>query len=598
MKEDDLVKNKQEIVSDGEYKENPESIAEKPDGLIAEEVGIEIGKDVDQFEAGALAEIGLANDSIGLDESDVAMIKSELGVDKQIAIIISEAEGLKNTTQAEIKEIIGGADNPAEHSLENTNQGEQIKELRARLDYLKSKLEMSDVDFETSSHDYELLRDERAELATNEAEYIFDKNSEPQDADTIKQEIANIESLLNSDSVMNQIGQQIDQHYLIDQDLSPEQQELLKQTVEQTILRNYVFIVHTINEDDELRHNDNSNVSSKATFEDDLDILLSLEPSISASTVAPGADENGMVSGLWSHTGGVIVGSGQIKEAHYCDVGTVSHGIKSRKSHRRNYKVSTDEIDEYAVTRRSALKEKVSTGEKKVGLGGYNEYVIDNPKIFGYYLHAEQDSDGEFWPYNLGIKKQEKSDCEERKMFQNNISRYHSRANTIENKGIPVYIMTPDRKIYEYKGMNNGRINVGSELKPEDVANGKSGKSIEERKVIGRDLLKKEIFKDDKTKKEANEILFTPEEIKKQEQNREVVGEILKARFEKPGFVQEVLQGRPEQMQVILEKYGIKNATAQKILLDTKLLDELNSLWGVDNERDGYEEVLQKYLQE
>ena len=45
------------------------------------------------------------------------------------------------------------------------------------------------------------------------------------------------------------------------------------------------------------------------------------------------------------------------------------------------------------------------------------------------------------------------------------------------------------------------------EIKPEDVANGKVGIVQEDRKRVEEELLSKKVFKDDKTTKEAREII-------------------------------------------------------------------------------------------
>ena len=288
--------------------------------------------------------------------------------------------------------------------------------------------------------------------------------------------------------------------------------EGIERSVEETALRNNVFFVHTINEHPVLRHNENSNVSKEATFEDDLDILLALEPSISASSVSSGVDEDGMVSGLWSKSGGVLIGRGHISAASIRDMGTVSQGIQNRKVFGEMGGKSTEEID---LVIQNA--NRVHPNE----IGGYNEIVINNPEVSGYFSPGEMDTEGRFWAYGIEIRKNLERLHElyqknpngyeyrdELELFQRNINKYQNRFNQVKERDLPFYVMTPDRRFFEVVTVNeNGSLAVGAELTPEQAAKGQASLKLEKRKEIGRRLIAKGVFRDQDTQQEASDII-------------------------------------------------------------------------------------------
>lgn len=234
----------------------------------------------------------------------------------------------------------------------------QIAELRIRASLLQQKLEQSGQNIESAQGDLEKLETQRTERANSLAgkvkgflgiettkdkelssvvdtkrEAIVFSKTELEEVSNELEESTN--KLVDADQALASLREKIAGHYA-------EAGDHMHRTVEQTMLRNNAFLVHTINENPSLRHNENSNVSAGASFEDDLDILLSLEPSLSASSVSPGIDEEGRVSGLWSHSGGVLISGGRISAASVQDVGTLSQGIKSRYAFSEGDKSASD----------------------------------------------------------------------------------------------------------------------------------------------------------------------------------------------------------------------------------------------------------------
>ncbi|MCR4333440.1 MAG: hypothetical protein NUV60_00220 [Patescibacteria group bacterium] len=272
-----------------------------------------------------------------------------------------------------------------------------------------------------------------------------------------------------------------------------------ERSVEQVALRNNAFIVHTIAESGQAQHhNENSNVSGKATYGDDMDIMLAFEPSVSASSVTPSKKAQ-----LWTGDG-FLLGGGQISEAGGSDQGTIAHGIKKRG----NRMSSLEEIDN-VIGRNSELHQ---SDYERVGTFGMNEIVVNNSEVFGYFQQAGKDKDGHYWMLSTETKKDSEMAKKMRKYgetsFDKNMENYRRRFATAQERGIPLYIMTPDREVYEYRGVNDdGTVEVGKQLTPEEVARGRAGLSTEKRKEIGEKLLEKKIFRGEKTQKEAEEII-------------------------------------------------------------------------------------------
>jgi hypothetical protein len=350
-----------------------------------------------------------------------------------------------------------------------------------------------------SSGDYKIERD--MDDAADDLEMTQDEKVQASSELT-----ESINQLVEADANLKGLRQRITDHYA-------EAGDKMHRTVEQTMLRNGAFFVHTIDEDERTRHNDNSNVSKETQFEDDLNILLSLEPSVSASSLLPGVDNDGYVSGIWTGAGGVIVSGGRISEAEHQDLGTVSRGIKNRSTYNTRAEKTSTEIDAVIhAPRRSRL------GDYS---GGYNEFVINDPEVSGYFKQGAIDETGTAWAYGLEtrqelatlhklyetpMRKEEYGDA--LRTFNRNLSRYKERFDLIRAKGLPFYVLTPDRKFYEVLQVNdNGTLSLGPELTPEAAATGKAGLPSEERKRLGAELLQKRIFKHDKAHQEAEELL-------------------------------------------------------------------------------------------
>jgi hypothetical protein len=381
---------------------------------------------------------------------------------------------------------------------------ENIINLKGKVATLNKELENTYVDWEEKNKEFESLNGQRAQEANSFAGrlrnlisrvsgYEFEKDKslvqtlqEKQDEleilkkneETFKEELGNLNNLIESDTSRQTIKEKIEEHYSKADSASKEHFEMMKKSVEQTTIRNKAFIVHTFLSDDKLRHNDNSNILNRATFEDDVDILLSLEPSISTSSVVPGSKQ-----GLWGNGYGVVIGGGDIYSARGTDDATVSKGIKKRLG---GEVVNSEKLDEL-----------VSNKEDR----GYNELVVDNPKVFGFFQNVEVDESGKM----VGFKKGKNDTGRKIKEHKDN---FMVHMNFAAEKGMPLLVMTPDRRIYEFGSVDDdGIVSVGEEITPEQVASNKAGLENSTRKEIGDKIISKNLFRNIETQKEAKKII-------------------------------------------------------------------------------------------
>ncbi|MFA7319506.1 MAG: hypothetical protein WC022_02820 [Parcubacteria group bacterium] len=420
------------------------------------------------------------------------------------------------------------------------------KRRREKMQTLKSELEktgkiIENLDDAAGDSQYGKLSEMQSEEASATAEAFLSENG--MDQQEAEDEKDNLEQLIENSDGLETIKQKLEAHYTKADSLAREKFESIQRSVEQTALRSGVFFVHTIQENERFRHNELSNVSSNTTYKDDASILLALEPTISASSVFSGRSEDGKVSGLWSDASGFLLGGGDIRYASRNDLDSKSEGIKKRiVTNTREEKQSIEDIDT-AVSKRGEMEAVYveHNGVKVQEMGTvYNEFIIDNPKVFGYYqsvgvVEDKLFADGKHWvgdestKYKYQELSRMKGDLDRIKSdpdyypitpvsqesydeklsdFQKKITEYKKRFEEMFSMGNPLYVMDPDRNVYEYLGVNDdGTVNIGRQLTPEDVATGKAGLPVEKRKELGNNILKKAVFKEGKTAKEAEEII-------------------------------------------------------------------------------------------
>jgi hypothetical protein len=415
-----------------------------------------------------------------LHESDFAKLRQEGILDAYENIPEMKEREIENPELLDKKEASKKflAEERAKLAQELWNERKaQRKKLEAIHAGIRGALVASEsMDSQQESAQYEKI----ADVQSGEANELANRLESPlgtseQDA---QEERENISHLITNSKGIAELKAKLQEHYAKADELAKEKFESIQKTVEQTLLRNNAFIVHTFLVDEKLRHNENSNISGRATIEDDIDTLLSLEPSISTSSVVPGSRQ-----GLWGERVGVVLGGGDVRGAVQKDNGTVTGGIKYRTGNIS----SSQEID--AVV--SDKKER-----------GYNELVVNNPKVFGFFQNVSIDESGKMKGFSYNKKYDSIEDKRRKKEdFMNFI-------NLAIQKGMPPLVMTPDRRLFEFMSIDDdGVLSVGSEITPEQVATGKAGLPDEKRRELGEEILSKNLFKNIEDQKEAKGLV-------------------------------------------------------------------------------------------
>lgn len=416
---------------------------------------------------------------------------------------------------------------------ERQRSRDQLALLALKAKMLRPQLENQNAKWEAANAEYEQLLDMRAMEANSITGrvrasiqkitgYEFEKNADLRDflekkeeensglelaISGLREELVSVDMLISGDTSLNDIKQKLKEHYAKADSIGKEYFDTQGRSIENVMRRNNAFVVHVIAEGDAIRHNDNSNVLREVSYEDDVDIMLALEPSVSASSV-----QSGVKSRLWPGSSGFILGGGQIGEAGGSDIGTQAEGIKKRG--RQNS--TLEKIDE-VIGRNTATDKDIY---EKYGNMGMNEVVVNNPEVFGFFQDASQDEGGTFWIGGDEIRNQASVAAKEgsyagRKdsytsILRRNIDGYRRRFAVAQERGLPVYVLTPEREIYECLKINNdGTTEIGKQLTPEEVAIGRAGLPPEKRKVLGENLLKKRLFKNEKIQAEAEEIIHS-----------------------------------------------------------------------------------------
>ena len=362
---------------------------------------------------------------------------------------------------------------------ERLKLAQEIREQRSaqgsRLSKMKNLLEIGEEKMEGKQGDKQFgrLSDLQSSEANLMAERISSEELNEQDVDKEKE---NMNQLIENSEKLKSIKEKIKEHYSKADAAAKEKFESIQKSVEQVLLRNNAFIVHAIQIDERNRHNANSNISQRANIEDDIDILLSLEPSISTSSVIPGTKQ-----GLWENRMGVVLGGGEIMGGAQTDNQTQVGGIK----YRNGTELNSNEIDALVSDR---------------GDRSYNELVVNNPKVFAFYQTVTFSESGKM----LGFVRSSKSSSDNAEYKADFIKQMDLAA----RKGMPLTIMTPDRRLFEFFSINDeGEVSVGLEITPGQVALGNAGLSGEKRVSIGSEVIAKNLFKKLNHQEEAKGII-------------------------------------------------------------------------------------------
>lgn len=459
----------------------------------------------------------------------------------------SEAEALGSEEQRDqpLEEFSARAFSREEMGLERTRLATEIRreriegrdklaELRIRTNLLSSKLERVGQSNEVLAAELvqlEATRNERAnslagrfagflnleDKTSRELELRIDSKkemlrlSEEECQEAARELEESMSQLVDADTSLNALRTKITTHY-------DQAENLAKQPSIPSIMeRSNAFFVHmTMPESDLGAHEsfdmNNSNVH-KATIEDEVDLILALEPSISTSSVVSGRDESGNRSGLWGAESGLLIAGGRISAASTEDLASVPVGLKERTPdiNRQEGVVTTpDEIARVASQRQ--------------GDNRWNELIVNNPEAAGYFVSVrEPDQNGTYWVSGRNgsastaagfveeLQQQGNAEAAEAALTEVRtrlIEPFQRHMSIAQERDLPFMVLTPDRRFLTVSGINeNGSLNIAEEMTPEKLMQERVKMTPEKRKEIGRSLLERGVFRNDATRKEAQEIV-------------------------------------------------------------------------------------------
>ncbi|MDB4992346.1 MAG: hypothetical protein JWL75_591 [Parcubacteria group bacterium] len=197
-----------------------------------------------------------------------------------------------------------------------------------------------------------------------------DRGQTEEDYSTLQSSISELENLRQENSSLDQAREKLGDFYKDQNETWNLYQEERKATDITEIRKKYgVTFIHAIRPD-VTPGMDNSLLNTWASWKQKLDVLLTLEPTISTSTVKEGADN------MWGRMG-VILSGGRVVDASPSDLGTVAKGVKTRMTHSERFATITDKIES-------------SINRNRDNHPGYNELVVEDPQVAGFYISPDK----------------------------------------------------------------------------------------------------------------------------------------------------------------------------------------------------------------
>lgn len=191
------------------------------------------------------------------------------------------------------------------------------------------------------------------------------------DQETFTGSIRELEDLSDQGNLLKKTDALLTRFYSDQENVWNERQEFLRETSVPQITRTEgVTFVHAVNPGVSMHDANNPLLSSPLSWKQKLDIVLTLDPTVSASTIRPGQNAG---DSLWGRMG-VLLNDGRVLDAHRRDMGTVVTSLRSRTR---------------SIGLTVSLPEEIKDAVRSTD-GGYNELVIAEPKVFGIYVSRDE----------------------------------------------------------------------------------------------------------------------------------------------------------------------------------------------------------------
>lgn len=215
-----------------------------------------------------------------------------------------------------------------------------------------------------------------------------------------------------------------------------------------------VFFVSSIVDNEEKPSQNNRAINTKKlNFNDQLDILHGLDPTIAASTLHMGTKQKTFGDGSW----GVFISGGRVLGGERSDAGSEVYGLRDRRISKNS---RTTKAIENAILRK-LWSEDSSRYEDSTS---YNELVVENPEIAGVYVT---------WDNSFPNLNQETIKLENVKGGVR-YDRWWKNLQDVMKRGLPLFVLNREnntvRMMYDID-VENKSFKVTPEYDPENIAN-------------------------------------------------------------------------------------------------------------------------------
>lgn len=237
------------------------------------------------------------------------------------------------------------------------------------------------------------------------------------------------------------------------------------------IKKHNVFFIHDIVTADWKPSANNSAIdTNELDFNDQLDILHGLAPTISTSTL----HENSKQTTFGKGSFGVLLSGGRILGGKRRDAGTVALGLKERAF--SSTSDVTVEAIENAITRKSTLDEDNFDVKKKTG---YNELIVENPEIAGVCVKWNDErpnlkEDEDIVLSNVKKHSTWDKDGVYREVEKDRYAPWWGQISDVIKRGLPLFILNRSnntvRLMYDIN-IKNKSFKVTPKYKPEHINN-------------------------------------------------------------------------------------------------------------------------------
>lgn len=254
---------------------------------------------------------------------------------------------------------------------------EHIENYKKKIEALRTEIDAKRSSLITRIFDYRKIKELRQDLGRTE-----NILAQREDEQGRRQElIGQFDAIVDSET---RLGQLMDEAYeenkafdaLKQQEFKEDEQ---KRSLESLVKKHQVFFVSDIVDADWKPSENNQAVDTKKlNFDDQLNIILGLDPTIAVSTLSPDSKNRTFGKQSW----GVLLSAGRVVGGSETDAASVVTGLRSRYIDKNQR--STAAIDK-------AIERPLGNG--KIESESYNELVVERPEVAGVYFKWGRD-----WP--------------------------------------------------------------------------------------------------------------------------------------------------------------------------------------------------------